>query len=84
MLLEEKQIPYTVEKINMRCYGDKPASFLAKVPGGLLPVLEIDGTVITESAQIMNVLEERFPERPMLPPAGSEARRCVGTRHVFR
>lgn len=29
--LEEKQIPYTIEKINMRCYGDKPASFLAKV-----------------------------------------------------
>jgi hypothetical protein len=31
MQLEEKQIPYTIEKINMRCYGDKPGSFLAKV-----------------------------------------------------
>jgi hypothetical protein len=29
--LEEKRIPYTIEKINMRCYGDKPPSFLAKV-----------------------------------------------------
>lgn len=29
--LEEKRIPYTMEKINMRCYGDKPASFMAKV-----------------------------------------------------
>lgn len=29
--LEEKRIPYTIEKINMRCYGDKPSSFLAKV-----------------------------------------------------
>jgi glutathione S-transferase len=29
--LEEKRIPYTIEKINMRCYGDKPASFLSKV-----------------------------------------------------
>lgn len=31
MQLEEKRIPYTIEKINMRCYGDKPASFLSKV-----------------------------------------------------
>lgn len=37
--LEEKRIPYTIEKINMRCYGDKPASFMAKVPRGLLPVI---------------------------------------------
>jgi glutathione S-transferase len=29
--LEEKRIPYTIEKINMRCYGDKPPSFMAKV-----------------------------------------------------
>ena len=31
MQLEEKQIPYTIEKINMNCYGPKPASFLQKV-----------------------------------------------------
>ena len=54
--LEEKRIPYVVEKINMRCYGDKPAEFLAKVPSGLLPVLEVDGRVITESATIQQVL----------------------------
>ena len=29
--LEEKQIPYEIEKINMRAYGDKPATFLQKV-----------------------------------------------------
>ena len=29
--LEEKQIPYVIEKINMRCYGDKPAAYTAKV-----------------------------------------------------
>lgn len=36
--LEEKRIPYVIEKINMRCYGDKPASFLAKV-SKLVPML---------------------------------------------
>ena len=30
--LEEKRIPYRIEKINMRCYGDKPPEFMKKVP----------------------------------------------------
>lgn len=66
-MLEEKQIPYRVEKINMRSYGDKPKEFLDKIPSGLLPVVEIDGKLITESLVIMQVLEREFPERPTLP-----------------
>jgi glutathione S-transferase len=62
-------------QINMRCYGDKPPSFLAKVPSGLLPVLEIDGRVVTESSVIMFLLEDTFPDhKPLLPPAGSPQR----------
>lgn len=72
--LEEKQIPYTIEKINMRCYGDKPADFMRIVPSGLLPVLEYKGQIITESAIIARILEANFPERPLLPPEGSEER----------
>eukprot|EP01024_Parvocaulis_polyphysoides_P051428 TRINITY_DN50603_c0_g1_i2.p2 TRINITY_DN50603_c0_g1~~TRINITY_DN50603_c0_g1_i2.p2 ORF type:complete len:239 (+),score=27.94 TRINITY_DN50603_c0_g1_i2:41-718(+) len=75
--LEEKQIPYTIEKINMRCYGDKPREFLQKVPSGLLPVMEIDGKVVTESAEIAKILEREFPEKPLLPPQGSEDREYV-------
>jgi glutathione S-transferase len=60
----------------MRCYGSKPDTFLRKVPSGLLPVLELDGAVITESAQIMEVLEREFPETPMMPPAGTTQRKC--------
>lgn len=72
--LEEKRIPYTIEKINMRCYGDKPRSFLQKVPAGMLPVLELDGRVITESAEIMAELERAFPQRPLLPARGTPER----------
>ena len=73
LLLEEKRIPYTIEKVNMRCYGAKPDSFLRKVPAGLLPVIEIDGNLITESDDIMAALEATFPERPMMPPRDSES-----------
>ena len=68
MQLEEKQIPYRVEKINMRCYGEKPASFTAKVPSGMLPAMEIDGQLITDSAAIANALEVAFPDNKPLSP----------------
>ena len=51
----------------MRSYGEKPAWFLKKVPSGLLPVVELDGELITESLVIMQILEQTFPERCMLP-----------------
>jgi glutathione S-transferase len=34
-------------------------------------VLELDGKVVTESAVIMNLLEEAFPDnKPLMPPKG--------------
>ena len=46
-----------------------------QVPGGLLPVLEIDGRVVTESSVIMALLEEEFPEhRPLMPVKGTQER----------
>lgn len=59
--LEEKQIPYRVVKVPMRSYGDKPSSFLRKVPSGLLPALELDGRLYTESLDIMKLMESTFP-----------------------
>jgi glutathione S-transferase len=34
MSLEEKRIPYRIEKVNMRCYGDKTREFLSLQPNG--------------------------------------------------
>ena len=48
-------------------YGEKPAWFLKKVPSGLLPVLELDGKIITESLVIMQIIEQTFPDIPMIP-----------------
>lgn len=68
--LEEKRIPYTIEKINMRCYGEKAQSYLAKCPAGLLPAMELDGQLFTESEVIQQVLEESFPNNtPLIPQA---------------
>ena len=77
--LEEKRIPYVIEKINMRCYGDKPRDFMAKVPSGLLPVLEYGGRIITESGTIMDLLEREFPDHtPLMPPRWAGGRAAQG------
>lgn len=60
MFLEEKKIPYIIEKINMRSYGEKPAAFLRIVPNGLLPAIMLDGKIQTESLDIMLNLNEIF------------------------
>ena len=72
IMLEEKKIPYRIEKINMRSYGDKPREFLAKVPNGLLPAIELDGKLQTDSISIMMNLERTFtgPHHPKMWPDG--------------
>ncbi|MFM7312199.1 MAG: glutathione S-transferase family protein, partial [Cyanobium sp.] len=58
--LEEKRIPYRIRKVTMFCYGDKEAWFRRVVPSGMLPALELDGRLITESDVILAALEEAF------------------------
>lgn len=58
--LEEKQIPYRIEKVTMFCYGEKESWYKQKVPSGMLPALELDGRIITESDDILLALERAF------------------------
>lgn len=58
--LEEKQIPYRIEKITMFCYGEKESWYKRKVPSGMLPAVELDGRMITESDEILLALEKAF------------------------
>lgn len=74
LTLEEKRIPYKIEKINMRCYGDKPASFQRLQPSGAIPVAIIDGVTYNQSNDIMYALEEKFPDSNPLVPTEPDAR----------
>ncbi|PSB02071.1 glutathione S-transferase family protein [Merismopedia glauca] len=58
--LEEKQIPYRIEKVTMFCYGEKESWYKRKVPSGMLPAIELDGQLITESDDILIALERVF------------------------
>lgn len=58
--LEEKQIPYRIEKVTMFCYGEKESWYKRKVPSGMLPAIELKSRLITESDQILIALERAF------------------------
>jgi glutathione S-transferase len=71
LLIEEKKVPVKIDLVPMRSYGDKPREFLQKVPSGLLPAIEVNGKVITESQVIMELLDRWHPPsegyKPMMP-----------------
>lgn len=58
--LEEQRIPYRVRKVTMHCYGEKEDWYRRLVPSGMLPALELDGRLITESDLILHSLEGVF------------------------
>ncbi len=58
--LEEKQIPYRIEKVTMFCYGEKESWYKRLVPSGMLPALALDNRIITESDDILIALEKEF------------------------
>jgi len=66
IVLAEKGIDYEVVDIDL---DDRPAWLYEKNPAGRVPVIEEDdGRPLAESAVIMEFLEERYPEPPLLAP----------------
>ena len=66
LTLEEKRVPYTIQKVNMNCYGDKPPWFWAMQPSGGIPVAKIDG----QAKQQKSEFSPLFPHTivPCVPP----------------
>lgn len=72
--LEEIGARYEYIEVDvMRGQGREPW-FLELNPGGKVPVLDDDGTIITESAAICMHLADKHPESGLLPPAGTPER----------
>jgi glutathione S-transferase len=70
IVLAEKTLAYETVEIDL---SDRPAWLYEKNSLGRVPVLEEDGgLVLPESVVIMEYLEERFPEPPLLPADPAE------------
>ncbi len=79
LVLAEKGVEYEPVEIDLE---DRPAWIYEKNPTGRVPVLEEDTFVLPESAVIMEYLEERYPEPPLLPLDAAE--RALARVLVFR
>ena len=79
ILVAEKGIPHEPVAIDL---ANRPAWLYEKNPAGRVPVIEEDTLVLPESAVIMEYLEERFPEPPLLP--ADPAARALERLRIFR
>jgi glutathione S-transferase len=71
--LAEKHVEYEPVEIDL---ADRPAWIYEKNATGRVPVLEEDAWLLPESAVIMEYLEERYPEPPLLPADASDRARA--------
>ncbi|MBO0750434.1 MAG: maleylacetoacetate isomerase [Porphyrobacter sp.] len=65
--LEIKGVAYEQAPVDLRAGDQKSDAFRALNPQGLVPALETPDGVLTQSPAILEWLEERYPEPPLLP-----------------
>lgn len=64
-----KGLAYDQQGVDLRTGAQRSEAFVALNPQGMVPALEVDGAVLTQSPAILEWLEETHPE-PALLPAG--------------
>jgi len=69
LALNIKQISYSQESVHLVKDGGEQNSpeYLSLNPQGLVPTIVDDGVVIGQSLAILEYLEEKYPQRPLLP-----------------
>lgn len=67
LALEFKGIAYEAKRLSFDNDDTKTPQFLAVNPRGRVPAILDEGYAIWESAAIIEYLEERYPQNPLLP-----------------
>ena len=79
LILEHKGIPYEFRVLSFDRGDTKGAEFRAVNPRGKVPAIVDDGFALRESAIIAEYLEERYPQKPLLP---SDAKARASVRRI--
>jgi glutathione S-transferase len=77
--LAEKGLDYETVEIDLT---ERPGWIYEKNETGRVPVIEEDAWILPESSVILEYLEERYPEPPLLPP--DPADRALARVWIFR
>ena len=67
LTLEHKQIPYELKMLSHQDGDFKKPNYLAINPRGTVPAITDGDFVLWESSVICEYLDEKWPERPILP-----------------
>ena len=67
--LNLKGLVYSRFTHDLRTGAQSAPSYVAKAPQGLVPALEAQGQILTQSLAMIEWLEETYPEPPLLPRA---------------
>ncbi len=73
--LNLKGLDYDQLGVDLRAGEQRSDAFLTLNPQGMVPALEYDGVVLTQSPAILEWLEERWPEPPLLPKGADDRAR---------
>ncbi|WP_260600398.1 maleylacetoacetate isomerase [Sphingomonas endolithica] len=69
IVLNLKGIPYESVPVNLLAAEQAGAENRARNPQSLVPTLEVDGAMLTQSLAIIDYLDATYPDPPMLPRA---------------
>lgn len=69
--LNLKALDYAHATHDLRTGEHRGPAYRAVAPIGLVPAVEVDGQYLTQSLPILEWLEERYPDPPLLPPDAS-------------
>jgi glutathione S-transferase len=67
MALEEKNVPWVSHHLDLRKNETRTPAYFAVNPYGLVPALVHDGVLVIESDDILEYIEDKFPDPPLRP-----------------
>ena len=75
--LNLKKIDYESRPVNLLDNEQNSPEYRALNPQGFVPMLEIDGHRLTQSVAILNYLDVKYPNQPLLPVSAAERAHVV-------
>ena len=75
--LNLKGVEYESRPVNLLESAQRSDEYRTLNPQGFVPMLEIDGERLTQSLAILNYLDLRFPNQPLIPARAAERAHVV-------